>query len=230
MTPARPVDLGAIVRTFEAIPELKAAGALAGATALHHEYLENQMGRYSFDIDLQNQSEDMETIHRRFSAAAKKKLTLVSRLSDEFYEYQIRMGREVVRVEISRPYLHHRKQYRPSKHVEGLLVVSLPDLLFAKVSAFSTRGLPRDLIDLFAAHQQMKIDWHKLLIQATRAKDNDYNPKEFHGRLDQHRHECSGAGYWEELPVTNPPAISALKLFLEELSSVNQKTAQATLE
>ena len=70
MKPPRPLDLDAVVRTFEAVPELTAAGALAGATALHHEHLENRVGRFSVDIVLQNQKETVEVVDRRFSPAA----------------------------------------------------------------------------------------------------------------------------------------------------------------
>jgi predicted nucleotidyltransferase component of viral defense system len=230
MSAPKPVDLGTIVRTFQAIPELKTAGALAGATALHHEHLENRMGRYSFDIDLQNQSEEMESIHRRFSLQTRKKLSLVSKLSEEIYEYQTRIANRIVRIEISRPYLRHRRTYQASKHIAGLFVVSLPDLLFAKVSAFSTRGLPRDLIDLFAVDQQKSISWQKLLEQATRAEDNDYSPTEFHRKLKQHHAECAESRYREELPVSNSPTAAALKQFLKKLLVANQKVALATLE
>ena len=151
MKPPRPLDLAAVVRTFKAVPELTAAGALAGATALHHEHLENRFGRFSFDIDLQNQTEPVEAVDRRFSSTARKTLRLISRLNQDIYEYEARVGRRIVRVEIARPYLRHRRKYLPSRHVTGLMVVSLADLLLAKVSAFSTRGFPRDLIDLLAA-------------------------------------------------------------------------------
>ena len=91
MKPPQSVDLQTVVQTFEAIPELAAAGVLAGANALYLEHLQNDLGRYSLDIDLQNQTDDLETIHRRFSAPTKKRLRLVSRLSAEFYEYETRV-------------------------------------------------------------------------------------------------------------------------------------------
>lgn len=229
MKPPQPVDLDTIVRTFEAIPELTRAGAFGGANAIYLEHIENQLGRFSMDIDLQNQAEEIETIHHRFSARTKKKLVLVSRLSTEMYEYQMRIGRQVVRIEIARPYLRHRRKYQPSKHVPGLAVVSLADLMFAKVSAFSTRGFARDLIDLFAIDHQRDIDWQELLGQAARASDNDYNPTEFHRKLKSHYRECARQSYADELPVTKPPAPAMLREFIERLLDANQAVARQTL-
>ncbi len=72
MKPPKPVDLKVVLRTFEAIPELARAGAFAGANALYLEHLENPLGRFSLDIDLQNQTEEIEAVHRRFSSLTKK--------------------------------------------------------------------------------------------------------------------------------------------------------------
>lgn len=44
-------------------------------------------------------------------------------------------------------------------------MVSLADLMFAKVSAFSTRGFARALIDLLAIDQQRRIDWRELPVR-----------------------------------------------------------------
>ena len=161
-----PLDLPTVLRTFEVIPELATAGAFAGANALYLEHIENPLGRFSLDIDLQNQTEEIEAIHRRLLPQTQKKLKLVSRLSAEMYEYEARVGGRAIRIEIARPYLRHRKKHQPSKHVPGLAVVSLADLMFAKISAFSTRGFARELIDLFAIDQQRAIDWQVLLAQA----------------------------------------------------------------
>lgn len=146
------------------------------------------------------------------------------------YEYQARVGGQTIRIEIARPYLRHRKKYQPSKHVAGLAVVSLADLLFAKISAFSTRGFPRDLIDLFAVDQQRDIDWQELLSQAARASDNDYNPAEFLRKLQSHHHECVRPVYLRELPVRHPPGPAVLREFIERLMIANQAVAQATLQ
>jgi predicted nucleotidyltransferase component of viral defense system len=223
-------DLSAIIRTFETIPELKSAGVLAGATALHHEYLENRLGRFSFDIDLQNQVEEIESVHHRFSPRSRQILKLIGRLSDDFYQYQARVGKKVVRVEVARPYLRHRKKYEPSRHVQGLMVVSLSDLLFAKVSAYSTRGLPRDLIDLFAVSEQKQIHWEKLLWQAARSLDNDYNPVEFHAKLQLHKGQCLGREFWQELPVTHRPNKSHVLEFVKRLREANRVVAQGSLQ
>lgn len=230
MKPPRPVDLPIVLRIFREVPELARAGALGGANALYLEHLENPCGRFSFDLDLQNQTDEIETIHRRFPPQARGKLHLVSRLNSEMYEYEARIGAHVVRVELARPFLRHRKKYQPSRHVPGLEVVSLSDLIFAKVSAFSTRGFGRDLLDLFAVDQQRKVDWRKLLIQAARASDNDYNPTEFHRKLKQHHRDCSKTEYLEELPATNPPSASVLRLFINRLLAANQIVTRDTLE
>jgi hypothetical protein len=229
MTPRGPVDLPTVIRTFEALPELAGAGAFAGANALYGEYLENPLGRFSLDIDLQNQTEDIEAVHRRFSPQTLKKLVLVSRLSSEMYEYQTRLGTQTVRIEIAKPFLRHRKPYQPSKHVPGLAVVSLPDLLFAKVSAFSTRGFARDLIDLFALDLQRHIDWQGVLTQAARAPDNDYNPAEFFHKLQWHDRHCAATSYAEELPVAKPPPPSTVRVFIQRLRAANRAVAEKTL-
>jgi hypothetical protein len=230
MKAPKPLDSQVVVRTFEAIPELARAGAFAGANALYLEHIRNPLGRFSLDIDLQNQAEEIEAIHRRFSPQTRKKLKLVSRLSAEMYEYQTRVGGQTLRIEIARPYLRHRRKYLPSKHVPGLMVVSLADLMFAKVSAFSTRGFARDLIDLFAIDQQRSIDWQELLFQSARASDNDYNPAEFLRKLQQHRLECAKPAYARELPVSRPPAPATLRDFIERLMAADQAVAQATLK
>ena len=230
MKAPKALDLQTVVRTFAAIPELAAAGALAGANALYLEHLENPFDRFSLDIDLQNQTEEIEAIHRRLSPEARKKLKLVSRLSAEMYEYQALVGGQAIRIEIARPYLRHRKKYQPSKHVSGLAVVSLADLMFAKISAFSTRGFARDLIDLFAVDQQRSVDWQELLAQAARASDNDYNPAEFLRKLQSHHRECVRPAYAQELPVRHPPAPAMLREFIERMMSANQAVAQATLK
>ena len=225
-----PLDLQTVVRTFQAIPELARAGALAGANALYLEHIENTHGRFSLDIDLQNQNEEIETIHRRFSLVTQRRLKLISRLSAEIYEYQTRVGGRVVRIEIARPYLRHRKKYQASKHVSGLAVVSLADLMFAKISAFSTRGFGRDLIDLWAVDQQRNIDWQELFARAARAADNDYNPLEFLRKLQAHSRECAKPTYLRELPVLDPPASTALRGFIDRLVAANRAIARATLD
>lgn len=224
-----PLDLPMVLRTFAAIPGLAGAGAFAGANALYLEHIENSLGRFSLDIDRQNQAEEIETVHRRLAAPAQKQLKLVSRLSAEMYEYQAHVGGQIIRIEIARPYLRHRKKYQPSKHVPGLAVVSLADLVFAKISAFSTRGFPRDLIDLFAVDQQRSIDWQELLAQSARASDNDYNPAEFLRKLQSHHQDCAKPSYRRELPVHHPPAPAVLREFIDRLITANQAVAQATL-
>jgi predicted nucleotidyltransferase component of viral defense system len=173
---------------------------------------------------------DSRRPNRRSAHSSRKKLKLVSRLSAEMYEYQTRVGGRAIRIEIARPYLRHRKNYQPSRHVSGLSVVSLADLMFAKISAFSTRGFARDLIDLFAVDQPRSIDWQELLAQAAHASDNDYNPAEFLRKLQSHHRACVKSAYAQELPVRHPPAPATLREFIERLMSANQAVAQATLK
>ena len=108
-------------------------------------------------------------------------------------------------------------------------MVSLADLVFAKISAFSTCGFARDLIDLFAIAQQGDIDWTELLAQAARASDNDYNPAEFLRKLQSHRRDCSKPVYAQELPVRRPPIPTALREFVERLMEANKAVARLTL-
>jgi hypothetical protein len=222
-----PPDLAAIVRVFAEAPALTSAGVLAGATALHHEHLENRLGRFSFDIDLQTPTEELEGVHQRLRAASN--LRLLSRLNEGLYQYEARAGRRVVRIELARPYLRHRCAYRPSRHVAGLAVVALPDLLFAKVSAFSTRGFPRDFIDLFAASTERRIDWEKLLRTAARASDNDYSPAEFSARIQECVQAIREGAFFEELPVAQPPSPDELCRFADVLANANAQVAQALL-
>jgi hypothetical protein len=222
-----PPDLAAIVRVFTEVPVLAGAGVLAGATALHHEHLENRLGRFSFDIDLQTSAEDLESVHRRLGSAPA--LRLLSRLNEGLYQYEARAGRRVVRVELAKPYLRHRSGYAPSRHVPGLAVVALADLLFAKVSAFSTRGFPRDFIDLYAVNTERRIDWEKLLRTAARAADNDYSPSEFAARMSESVQAIRDGGFFEELPVRRPPSSDALSRFADILAEANARSARALL-
>src|SRR6266446_58094 len=90
--PAKPLDLQTVVRTFEAIPELVTAGAFGGANALYLEHIENPFERFSLDIDLQNQSEEIESVHHRLSVHKGQReidwlrlLARASRASDNDY-------------------------------------------------------------------------------------------------------------------------------------------------
>lgn len=222
-----PPDLAAIVRVSTEAPALRTVGVLAGATALHHEHLANRLGRFSFDIDLQTSAEDLETVHRRLSSAPT--VRLLSRLNEGRYQYQARAGRRIVRIELARPYPRHRRPYEPSRHVAGLAVVALADLLLAKVSAFSTRGFPRDFIDLYAVGAERRIDWEKLLRTAARASDNDYSPAEFSARIQECLQAIREGGFFEELPVAKPPSPDELCRFADALANANARVAQALL-
>jgi predicted nucleotidyltransferase component of viral defense system len=230
MKARRPPGFDEALQTLEVIPALKEAGILAGATALYTEHLENPHERFSFDLDFQVARGSVEAAHRRLKLAGLKAFRLVSRLNEDIYEYEAKVGRRVIRVEIAKPYLEHRRKYVVSRKVPGLHVLSLSDLLFAKVSAFSTRSLPRDLFDLFSVDQQRGIDWRKLLEQAARMDDNDYNPAEFHSNLNRHAAECSSAAYWRDMPVRKPPAVEAFAGFVTRLREVNDQVIRSTLE
>lgn len=214
------------MRAFAAVPELARAGVLAGATALHHEHLENRFGRFSFDVDLQNQREKLETVHRRLPSGRGTPLRLVSRLNEEMFQYAVRAGRRVLRVELARPYLRHRRPYQPSRHVAGLKVLSLADLVAAKVSAFSTRGFPRDLIDLLAVQAEKPVNWVRVLTEAANADDSDYNPAEFELRLMRHREQIASKDWRRELPVNHPPSTDQLNEFLDHLADANRIVAR----
>jgi hypothetical protein len=77
--------------------------------------------------------------------------------------------------------------------------------------------------------QQRNIAWQRLLTQATRASDNDYNPAEFLRKLRFHYRERAKPAYARELPVTRPLAQAALREFIRRLAAFNQAVAQATL-
>lgn len=146
------------------------------------------------------------------------------------YEYAARVGRETIRIKIARPFPRHRQKYQPSTHVAGLAVVSLADLVFAKISAFSTRGFARDLVDLVAIDRQRAINWPGLLAQAARASDNDYNPAEFLQQLQSHHRDCVKRAYAQELPVRHPPASATIREFILRLTAANRAVAQMALK
>jgi hypothetical protein len=89
--------------------------------------------------------------------------------------------------------------------------------------------LPRDLIDLYAIHQHRQLDWPKLFTQASQAPDNDFNPTEFHRKLQAHHADCGRRSYWRELPVTMPPTAHALRAFIEQLLAANLRVGRLRL-
>ena len=121
------------------------------------------------------------------------------------------------------------RPYEPSRHVPGLPVVALADLLFAKVSALSARGFPRDFIDLYAVGTERRIDWEKLLRTAARAPDNDYSPAEFAARISESIRAIREGSFLKELPVKRPPPPDELCGFAEVLARANSRVAQALL-
>jgi hypothetical protein len=91
------------------------------------------------------------------------------------------------------------------------------------VSAFSTRGFARDLLDLLAIDQQRAIDWRRLFAQAARASDNDYSPAEFHRKLREHERDCAKRTYADQLPVARLPDVPTLRRFIQRLLAANQQ-------
>lgn len=102
--------------------------------------------------------------------------------------------------------------WEKSKHIPGLKVAQFADLLDAKISALSTRGFARDVLDLFAAQKQRQLNWRGLLIKASRNQLNDYNPIELENNLKLLELELE-KGTEDVLPCAHPPPIRDLKSF-----------------
>ncbi len=222
-------DLDSIKEAFARVPELIRAGTFAGAGAMFHEHLENRFGRFSYDIDLHNAKEDLETVHRRLPTGRGKPLRLVSKLNEDIFEYALKNGPHTLRIELARPYLRPRQKTVRSRHVAGLRVTAFADLVLAKLSALSTRGLPRDLIDLLAVELERSPKWEGLLTRASSAEDNDYSPAELHQRLNRLAEEVSGPEWWEDLPVRTPPDRDTVVAFIGRLKQANEAVFQETL-
>jgi hypothetical protein len=218
-----PVNWDTVKNVFAQNPKLKRLGALAGAQALLNEHLENRFGRYSFDIDLHT-SKDMEQVNALLTPGDRKRIHLLSRANPEMYVYEIGTSVGPVKLEIAKPYLVPRLAPVGSKHIPGLKVTQFADLIDAKISAVSTRGFARDFVDLYAAHQQRRLDWRRLLIRASKNQQNDYNPVELEDRLRLLAQEFRQGA--QELPCERPPAIRELTTFLEELRTINADVAR----
>jgi hypothetical protein len=121
-----------------------------------------------------------------------------------------------------KPYLVPRLAPVRSKQI--LKVTHFADLIDAKISALSTRGFARDLLDLYSAHQQRTMDWRRLLIRASKNQLNDYNPVELEDRLRLLELEFRQGA--QELPCERPPAVSALTSFIKELRTMNAEVAR----
>ena len=138
------------------------------------------------------------------------------------YEIGTRLG--PVKLELARPYLVPRLPPVRSKHIPGLKITQLADLLDAKISALSARGFARDLLDLYLAHTQTHPDWRSLLLKASRNQQNDYNPIELENNLKLLQQEFRNGT--QDIPCERPPATSELKVFLEALRAVNANVAR----
>ncbi len=177
-----PLAWETVKAVFAQNPKLKRWGVLAGAQALLNEHLENSFGRRSFDIDLHT-SRDLAQINASLTPAERKRIRLVSRANPEMYLYEIGTRLGPVKLELARPYLLPKFAPVRSKHIPGLKITQLADLLAAKISALSARGFARDLLDLYLAHTQIHSDWRSLLLKASRNQQNDYNPIELENNL-----------------------------------------------
>jgi hypothetical protein len=225
MTPPEGVPLAweTVKDVFARYPTLKRMGVLAGAQALVNEHLENRLGRFSFDIDLHT-NRSIEQAHALLTPAERKKIRLVSRANPEMYVYSIATKAGPIRLEVAKPYLRHKRAPSRSKHIPGLKVAHLADLIDAKISALSTRGFMRDLVDLYAANQQQKINWVRLFTAASKDRQNDYSPVEMENNLQ--RLTAVFKEPIQDLPCERPPTGTELESFLELLHNVNAFVAQ----
>jgi hypothetical protein len=218
-----PLSWETVKAVFAQNPRLKKAGVLAGAQALLNEHLVNEFGRFSFDIDLHT-AREVEQVHALFTPEDRRRIHLVSRANPEMYVYEISTGIGPVKLEIAKPYLLPHLPPVNSKYIPGLRVVQFADIIDAKISALSTRGFARDLVDLYAAHKQKRLSWRSLLTRASENQLNDYNPVELENNLGLLEQEFQRGT--QELPCAHPPRIGDLKGFLEELRRVNAEVAR----
>jgi hypothetical protein len=218
-----PVPWETVKAVFAQNPKLRHLGVLAGAQALNNEHLENTFGRFSYDIDLHT-AKDMGQVHALLTAEDRKRIHLVSRSNPEMYVYEVDAGLRQVKLEIAKPFLPHKLAPVSSKHIPGLKVVQFADLIYAKVSALSTRRFVRDLVDLYAANEQKTVNWRRLLIKASSEPENDYSPVEFENSLQILEQELQSDT--PDIPCERPPEISDLKAFLGELRTVNVAVAR----
>jgi predicted nucleotidyltransferase component of viral defense system len=218
-----PLNWETVKSVFAQNPKLKQLGVLAGAQALLNEHLENKYGRFSFDIDLHTPRE-LQQVHALLTPDDRKRIRLVSRTNPEMFVYEIGTRAGAVKLEVAKPYLIHKLAPAKSKHIPGLKVTHFADLIDAKISALSTRGFARDFVDLYAADEQKRMDWRRLLINASKNSLNDYNPIELENNLklleQEFQHGTQG------IPCERPPKLSDLVAFLEDLRAVNAEVAR----
>jgi hypothetical protein len=208
---------------FAQNPQLKRSGVLAGAQALLNEHLENRFGRFSFDVDLHTLRE-LRQVHALFTPKDRKRIRLISRTNPEMYVYEIGTSAGRVKLEIAKPYLLPKLAPVESKHIPGLKVTHFADLIDAKFSALSTQGYARDFVDLYAAHEQRRMEWRRLLIKASKNPLNDYNPIELENNLKLLEQEFQRGT--PDLPCDRSPKTSDLTAFLEDLRAVNAQVAR----
>ena len=218
-----PLAWETVKAVFAQNPKLMRLGVLAGAQALLNEHLANRFGRFSFDIDLHT-SKEVQQVHSLFTTADRKRIHLISRANPEMYVYEVGTSVGPVKLEIAKPYLLPKLAPVNSKHIPGLKVTQFADLIDAKISALSTRGFTRDLVDLYAAHGQRQIDWRRLLTKASKNELNDYNPIELENNLKLMKQEFLNDT--QDIPCDRPPKISHLTAFLEELRAINAQVAR----
>jgi hypothetical protein len=218
-----PLALETVKAVFAQNPTLKRMGVLAGAQAMVNEHLTNEFGRFSFDIDLHT-PKDVAEVHASLTAADRKRIQLVSKANPEMYVYEVSTSAGPVKLEIAKPYLLPKLAPVKSKHIPGLKVTQLADLIDAKIIALSTRGFARDLVDLYAAHKQKPLDLRSLLIKASKNPQNDYNPIELEKNLGLLEQELQKGT--QDIPCARPPKVGELTAFLEELRAINAAVAR----
>ena len=108
--------------------------------------------------------------------------------------------------------------------VAGLKVTQFGDLIDSKISALSTRGFARDFVDLYTAHKQKQLNWRSLFTRASKNQLNDYNPVELENNLKLIEQEFQKGT--PDMPCAQPPHIRDLKVFLDELRTVNAEVAR----
>lgn len=107
---------------------------------------------------------------------------------------------------------------------ETVKVAHFADLIDAKISALSTRGFARDLVDLYAAHKQKQLNWRALFLNASRNQLNDYNPVELENNLKLIEQDLKKGT--QDLQCSQPPCVQDLTEFLQALRVANAEVAR----
>lgn len=221
-----PLSWEAVKTVFTQNPSLKKIGVLAGAQALVNEQVDNVFGRYSFDVDIHT-SGDLQQVQSRLTPAERKRVVLVSRANSEMHVYEVQTSFGTVKLEIARPFLPPKRRPVASKSIPGLKLTHIEDLIDAKISAISSRGFARDLVDLYTVHTQRRLNIDQRLLRASREETNDYNPIELENNLQLIERELREGK--ADLPCAQPPDAEVLQGFIGELRAINNRIARSLL-